>query len=291
MYEKILVPLDGSNIAESVLPYAKEVAVKFDAEIIIFGVYESCATHTENLYCSYLTAILSKVKYDLNDLGAQESKVRMEVISGKSADEILLYADKENITLVIVASHGLSDESQGILSSIAVRVLRISRKPVLIIRSRADDDAVKQKRLLKKILVPLDGSKVGETAIPHAEALAHKLGSELVLLHVVEPEPSLPTDTLTAVYRARNKGVEKTAIEYVKGIEKSLRTKGLIASGVVLSGYPADGIVKYSMENEIDLIAMSTHGRSGISRWAIGSVTDKILHYGTIPVLVEHAII
>jgi nucleotide-binding universal stress UspA family protein len=291
MYEKILVPLDGSNIAESVLPYAKEFAVKFDAEIALFGVYESGATYTENLYRSYLTAISSKVKYDLNDLGTKEPKVRIEVISGKPADEILLYADKENITLVILASHGSSGESPGILGSIAVRVLRIASKPVLIIRSPADDDAVKQKRLLKKILVPLDGSKVGETALPHAEALAYKLKAELVLLHVVEPAPSLPTDPLSAAYRARNKEVEKTAFDYIKGIEKSLTTKGLIASGVVLAGYPADEIIKYSVEKAVDLIAMSTHGRSGISRWAIGSVTDKILHHGTIPVLVEHAII
>lgn len=291
MYEKILVPLDGSNTAELVLPYAEEIAAKFDAEITLFSVYEAGAAYTENLFHSYLKAILSKVQYDLKDWGAKESRVRIEVTSGKPATGILRYSDENNISLIILASRGSSGESPWLLGNIAVKVLRIASKPVMIIRAPAGDNALKQKRLLKKILVPLDGSLVGETAIPHAEALAQKLGAELVLFHVVEPAPSLPTDNVSSAYRVRDKKVEKAAFAYIDRVDKSLRKKGLITSGVVLAGYPADEIINYAEANAIDLIAMSTHGRSGVGRWAIGSVTDKILYSGDIPVLVEHATI
>lgn len=290
MFEKILVPLDGSSVAESVLPYAKGLALKFDAEITLLGVYEPGATYTENLYGSYLKTVSSIIKNDLGDLGLKDPKIKIEVVAGKPAAEILTYADKENIALIILARYGSSGESPGTIGSVALRVLRIASKPVLIIRHPADD-TVKHNILITKILVPLDDSKVGEAALPYAEALAQKFEAELVLLNIVEPAPSSRSDRSSAVYRARNKEDERIALDYINNMTKSIKAKGLITSGMVLAGYPADAIIKYSEEHAIDLIAISTHGRSGDSRWAIGSVTDKILYHGTIPVIVEHAII
>jgi len=291
MYEKILVPLDGSTIAELVLPYAEEIAAKFGAEISLFSVCEADAGYTENLYRSYLKAVLSKVQHDLKDWGTKEAKIPIEVASGKPAIEILRYADENNISLIILAGRGSSGEGPWPLGNIAVKVLRIASKPVLMIRAPAGDNALKEKRLVKKILVPLDGSRVGEAAIPHAEALAQTLDAKLVLFQVVEPAPSLPTDDAFSPYRVRDEKLEKAAFAYIDGMKTTLSKKGLIASGVVLAGYPADEIINYAEANAIDLIAISTHGRSGVGRWAIGSVTDKILYSGDTPVLVEHATI
>lgn len=292
MYEGILVPLDGSKGAEVVLPYVEEIAARSGAVITLVSVCEPAAGETDQLYRSYLERTAEKVERQLEDWGAQgKVKVEAEVLLGKPATEILRYADERRMSLVAVASRGRSGRGPWLLGAIAAKVLRATDRPVLLIRAPARDMALQEKRLVKRILMPLDGSRVGEAAIPCAETLARTLGAELFLFHVVEPVTVWAGFEGGAYHTApQDEARQKaSAIAYLQGIGGRLREKGLSASSAIASGSVADQIIDYATTKAIDLIAMSTHGRSGITRWVFGSVTDKVLHAGDTPVLTVRA--
>lgn len=147
--------------------------------------------------------------------------------------------------------------------------------------------------MYQKILVPLDGSKLGEAALPGIEELVSKLSPaskvEVILLQVVS--------SLTHFIVAGEAGVQvpyteqemreikKKSLDYLNKAGEGLKSKGATVKTEVSTGDPADEINKYANEINADLVAMSTHGRSGLSRWAFGSVADKVLRGGTKPVL------
>jgi nucleotide-binding universal stress UspA family protein len=164
---------------------------------------------------------------------------------------------------------------------------------MLLIRVQADDASIQQRSSIKRILLPLDGSSVAEQAIPYVEVLAQVLGAELVLFQAFEPVRPVAIEGGVAMSPAMIKEEEEakrgSALAYLDSVGKAFREKGLSTSSVVALGSPADKIIDYADANAIDLIAMSTHGRSGIGRWVFGSVTDKVLHAGDKPVLAVRA--
>ena len=295
MYTRILVPLDGSAAAENALPYAEEIAAKHGAEIILASVSERPAVETDHLYHSYLEHIAERVQHRLKDWGAKEgAKVKSEVLLGTPAGEILRYADENNVSLVTMASRGHSSRGPWLLGNIAAKVLRATGKPVLLVRAPADKATLQEKRLVKRILVPLDGSKLGEVAIPYAEALAQALGAELVLFQaLITPASQVGyyegRSMSPAEFQELEEKISASAMDYLDGLGKASKAKGLRPLSVVREGSAPEQILEYAETNRIDLIAMSTHGRSGIGRWVWGSVTDKVLHAGDTAVLTVRA--
>jgi nucleotide-binding universal stress UspA family protein len=289
VYKTMLVPLDRSKDAEIVLPYVEEIAAKLDAEIILVSVSESVTADTEHPLEVYLERVREQVQGKLKDWwDKKDIQVKSKVLSGKPADEILRYADESNVSLIALTSRGSSGPRPWPLGSVAAKILRATVRPVLLIRAQASELALQQKRLIKRILVPLDGSKIGEAAIPYTEALARALGAELVLFQVVEPVitwgiyedyKSYPSPTDLESRKASAKA-------YLDGVGKTLEEKGLSTSSVLDYGLPARTTIDYAKAHCVDLIAMSTHGRSGITRWVFGSITDKILHAGDTAILV-----
>lgn len=294
MYERILVPLDGSNAAEIALPYAEEIAAKVGGEMILASVSELAASDMDHLYRSYLGRIVEQVGGQLRDWGAkEETRVKSDILLGKPAGEILRYADENNVSLITMASLGRSSRGPWILGNIAAKVLRATGKPVLLIRAPANQAALQKKSLVRKILVPLDGSELGEMAIPCAEALAQVLGAELILFQAFTP-PAMEgayrySSISTTTLKEAEERTRESALSYLNHLGKAFREKGLKTSVVVKSGAAADQILEYAEANAIDLIAMSTHGRSGIGRWVFGSITDKVLHAGDTAVLTVRA--
>jgi nucleotide-binding universal stress UspA family protein len=144
--------------------------------------------------------------------------------------------------------------------------------------------------MYSKILVPLDGSPFSECSISHVKAVA--IGChvpEVVLLRVVEPLSSFDLGPLADVGGApviQLEAEKKTqSKDYISEMAQKLNKEGVSAKGDVVSGKPAEQILDYAYKNHFDLIIMSTHGRSGISRWALGSVADRIVRHSTVPVL------
>jgi nucleotide-binding universal stress UspA family protein len=133
--------------------------------------------------------------------------------------------------------------------------------------------------MYENILLPLDGSEISESAIPHAEALA--LGCEakkVTIVHVVEQER----------YEGMLASGKRPGV-YLQRAAKKLEAKGVTVNIKVLTGDPAEAIVSFAEKGPCDLIVMASHGRSGVTRWAIGSVADKVFRASTVPVLMVKA--
>lgn len=140
-----------------------------------------------------------------------------------------------------------------------------------------------------KILVPLDGSKLAEVALAHVEQLAWAMGSALILLRVVRPPRSVEhpwAEEMMALNQERESVFKREAENYLAARRGELRNKKIeVSTHLVVSEAVADTILDFADQQQVDLIAMSTHGRSGISRWVYGSVADKVLQGATCPVL------
>jgi len=211
-----------------------------------------------------------------------------EVLFGDPAREILRTAEEKDARLILLASHGTSAVGPWLLGHIAAKVLRATKRPVMLIRERAPEAALQQRKLLRRILVPLDGSEIGEAALCYAVALARKTAAEIALLEVFEPLRGIGA-TGISYNIPDDESVRKSLLSYLDHVAGPIKNEGLEVSTTVLFGKAADNIVEYAEENGIDLVAVSTHGRSGLGRWVFGNVTDKILHTGDVPVLVAHA--
>lgn len=140
--------------------------------------------------------------------------------------------------------------------------------------------------MYKKILVPLDGSKFSECALEHVIAIVTGCNvPEVDLLFVVEEIPGMASTTYAVSLRGQER-LKAWGKDYLNKIVEGLGKEGVTAKGIVLEGKPAETILDYTAKNNIGLIIMSTHGRSGPSRWAFGSVADKVIRSAEVPVLV-----
>lgn len=139
--------------------------------------------------------------------------------------------------------------------------------------------------MYKKILAPLDGSDLSECTLSHLRAVATGCHvPEVVLLRVVEPFHQIPEVSEEFIKEARKSALE-SAKSYLSQVADGLKKDGVTTSTVVLQGQPGEEILDYAKKNKIDLIVISTHGRSGIARWAMGSVADKVVRHSKAPVL------
>lgn len=290
---KILVPLDGSKVAECTLPYVENIAVKTNDEIVLVSVSPTGSPEASHLFQSYMEHLNEQIEHRLKERwNAQETPVHLEVLAGKAAEEILRYADEKNVSLIVMSSRGLSARGPWSLGSVAGKVVRGTRKPLLLVRGQPGNATIQQERLVKRILVPLDGSPTGESAIPCTEMLAKAMDSEVVLFHVVrQPAPwvGLEGGMPYTMSLEEEEGRKAYAIAYLEKVGKPLEGKGINVTYRVGLGFPADEILDYAKANAVDLIAMSSHGRSGIRRWVLGSNTAKVLNSGDTAVLVVRA--
>ena len=289
MLQKILVPLDGSSGAEIALPFAEEIATKSAAGLTLVTATGTEPQDLEPLYRSYLERTREKVQTQLTGYPAGSYvKLDTRVLKGSPADEILHYAEEAKTDLIVMASRGSTSHGPWLLGSIAHRVTVASTKPVLIVKKPATPEAIEQRKIFKNIMVPLDGSAAGEAALPFAEELALSLGSELILFHAIQPATSWVGYGMGASYAAieEPENVRAVASSYLESVRVRLVKKGLPVKAVLQDGAPVELIMAYAKAEAVDVIAISTHGRSGISRWVFGSVTEKVLQYADSAILV-----
>jgi nucleotide-binding universal stress UspA family protein len=303
MYKRMLVPLDGSKLAEIALTYAKEVAGRLDVEVILLHVANPSLTDSMPMYRSYVEHAAEIVRgraVELRQEAGVSSKigaplVRSEVLTGYPADEILRYAFENDVDIILMATHGWSGVKRWILGSVTDKVLRASTIPIWVVRSGVPEESIRGLGPGSRILVPLDGSELAEMVLPHVESLAQQPGTvqvDVVLISVVEPlalpasvalpEASLNWGRLSEDHLIKAK---KNAEEYLVKTRDKLAEAGVSVRYELLEGRPADEIIEYAGKSQIDLIVMASHGRSGLSRWAYGSVAEKLLQSGASPIL------
>jgi nucleotide-binding universal stress UspA family protein len=279
MYEKILVPLDGSELAEQALPYVEQIAGKLNSEAIFITVCLP-GDPLERALAEYIERRADKIQ----SLGI---KTRSLCIEGESAASIIDFAEKNKISLIIISTHGRTGVSHWPLGNIANKIVQKSHAPVLLVRSSQLAKTAAD-RELRKILVALDGSRFSEAIIPYAERLAKGIGSEVVLLKVIEPS-KLPQ---LAAYIDREKYEEdfmaklkREAARYLSKKKTALANKEVNVNSELLEGKPVDTILQYDEEKSVNLIALTTHGFSGITKWAYGSVASRIIEGSPKPIL------
>ena len=138
--------------------------------------------------------------------------------------------------------------------------------------------------MYKRVLIPLDGSASAEQALPHAIAQARHFQAELILLRVVEPFPHARGLSLGDLRRIEQQA-STWANEYLERFALDVRQQGIPVQAVIIGGRPHVEIPQYAETNQVDLIVMSTRGQSGLSRWLMGSVADRVVRGATVPVL------
>ena len=279
MYEKILVPLDGSEVAEQAIPYVERLTQKLKSEVILITVCLS-GDPLERALTEYIERRAEKIQ----SLGVN---ARSLCIEGDSATSIIDFAEKNKVGLIVISTHGKTGISHWPLGSIASKVVQRSNIPVFLVRSSQPEKAPADNEL-DKILVTLDGSQFSEAIIPHVEKLAKSMNSEVTLLRVIE-SAKLPQ---LAAYSDREKyekdfmaKMEREAERYLDKKRTALESKGVKVNSVFLTGKPVETILQYSEEKSANLVALTTHGFSGISKWAYGSVASKIIEGSPKPIL------
>jgi len=279
MYEKILVPLDGSEVAEQAMPYVERLARQLKSEVILMTVCLP-GDPLERALAEYIERRAEKIQ----SLGVE---TRSLCVEGEPAASIINFAERNKIGLIVISTHGKSGISNWPLGSIAGKVVQRSNIPVFLVRSSQPGKAPADDKL-GKILVTLDGSHFSEAIIPYAERLAKSMNSEVTLLRVIE-QAKLPQ---LAAYRDREKyekdymaKMERETERYLDKKEAALAGKGVKVNSAFLIGKPVETILQYSEEKAVNLIALTTHGFSGITKWAYGSVASKIIEGSPKPVL------
>lgn len=290
MYERVLVPLDGSALSEAALPFAQQLASMAGSEITLVFVSqyaEDPQKHMHQFYLQKLADISRSAIEAYPGRRQQAAAVKMTILHGNPAEQVIEYAEKADFGLIIMTTHGYSGVRRWALGSVADKVVRAATRPVLLVRSRNAASGAPVASPVRRAVLPLDGSADAETVVPYAAEIASKLKLELVLLQVLAPGyvsgrvyDYIPyTEEQMAASRA-------DAMEYLDKVEsQALKGKGITARKEVRFGDPAGEIIKLAQEVSGDLVTMSTHGRSGAVRWVFGSVADRVLHEGSTPLL------
>lgn len=284
MYQKMIVPLDGSENSERVLPYAGELAQKTHGELAFIGVCSEHERSFEYLFKKYVQDVAAQFK----NKGLQ---ARSAFLYGNPAEEITRYAEANGANLIALATHGRSGFKEWTLGGVAEKILLHSSKPVLLISPKVQETGVEKEARFKNILVPLDGSELGAAALPWAKELCKRTNGKLSLLHVI-----MSTRKVIGVMKFAA-GFEKELVEtlfkqsreYITGVAAELEKEKLDSKYDLIEGIPAEEILNYAGKNSIDLITMSSHGMTGLSRAVLGSVVHQVVHNSGIPVMVVPA--
>lgn len=277
MYENLLVPLDGSKLAEQVLPYVIALAQAFASEITLIDICEPGEKDNGENCSLYIRGVADRLRQSL--LVPVADKVKSSIFYGKAASEILRYAEEKAVSLIIMASHGSSGLVPWSLGSTVHNVLQRAGLPILVIRAQEREAVIDGAALFQKIAIPLDGSENSAAVVPYITEIAGKLNSQMYLLQVVEAGRQVHTiGGLNYVpFKDQDINTRKCqAVQYLKGVAGNIGG-GIGVNCVVLAGEAVKEILKFADEQECGLIAVSSHGESAISAWAHGSVTYKIL--------------
>lgn len=277
MYERILVPLDGSKLAEQVFSYVAALARAFDSEVILIGVCEPEEREYGQACQLYMDSEAQKLQ---SSMEGSAVKVTTAFIIGKPDKKILSYAEKNDIDLIAMTSHGRSGIMPWSLGSTVNKVLHKVGVPLIIVKAKEIPAEADKAGLFGRILVPLDGSERGAAVLPYVAEIAKKLKSEVILCQVVEAGKHVHTIGGLDYVPFKDQHIDSMkmrAREYLDEERAKFAGTKAITRCEIRAGDCAREIVRFASETDCSLIAMSSHGYSGFEAWLYGSVTYKIL--------------
>jgi|SRR5579862_779397 len=271
MLKKILLALDGSENAEKALPWVLQFARQEKAQVVLLHVLPRRSDregwpHERAQAREYLLGIERELNY-------RGIPTKILVRRGNPAREIVDAAGDQASDLIILSTRGGSPVKRWAVGGVTEQVMRMSQVPVLPVWSAL---AMPRHGHVRRLIVPLDGSKRAEAVVWWSVRLAHLLKSKLIFLHVRAPG--------TRASRGRQATVVEALERRMAKLSESLRRQGVPADFTVQRGDAAERILTFADLN--DLILTTTHGFGGMKRWMFGSVAEKLVHSGSVPVLV-----
>ena len=292
MYKQILVPLDGSAFAEAALPLALALSAKTRADVQLVTVvepipafaYEEWESAAREWSEQYLSAVRDRVA------GAAGGEVTTALHSGHVVETLVDAVKAIDADVVVMATHGRGTLSRAWLGSAADGFMRRAEVPVLFVRpEEGEPPALEPRSDFETILVPLDGTELSESALAHATEFGELFGCAYHLTRIVSypidiASPYLPhTVQMNQTVLAEAKS---SAAEYLEEEADRMRKRGLrVTTSVIVDAQPGQGILSEAEAVGCDLIAMSTHGRTGVGRLVLGSAADKVLRGTHVPLL------
>lgn len=307
MYRKILVPLDGSPFGEQALPLGAAIARRAGAHLELVHVLtplpivypEAILGADTSLDASYRARQQEYLAGAARRIQARASATTATLLSGEVALAVQHHAETTDANLVVMTTHGRGALGRFWLGSTADQLLRRLRTPLLLVRPHEGAINWDDEPALGHVLLPLDGTEVAEQMIEPAANLAQLMNADVTLLRVVRPVlpvsvPSEPASVgagaqmLLEHVRAAHEELCSQARGYLEGVAQRLRQRGLkVATKIEAHEQPARAILEIARPPAIDLVALGTHGRGGLSRLLLGSVADKVVRAAEVPVLVR----
>src|SRR5574341_442815 len=273
MIKTILIALDGSELAEQVIPVVSGVASRIGAEVVLASAIiphdgwtdGPVAREWEREEQGVAAAYLERLRRQLHKQGI---RVRPSCVEwGRPHVVISAIADEEGADLVAMTTHGRSGFVRWVMGSVADKVLRTSRRPLVLVHMQEEDEIPEVR--IRRILVPLDGSPLAESALPFVEDLAMGLHASLLLQSVIVPAAALYAGAFLPSTTPALAEFEGGMREYLGEVEKRMKDLGIQADSNAAIGSAAETILDTAKQSSADLIALSTHGRSGPQRWIL----------------------
>jgi nucleotide-binding universal stress UspA family protein len=300
MYRTLVVPLDGSRLAELALPYAISLAQASGARLVLMRAALApppSSLDGSNWEVQQTDAIGEAMQYlseMVDSVSGQVQAVDIAVPYGRAVDKILEVIEVYDADAVVMATHGRSGLAHLLYGSVTEGLLSRSSVPVLAVYARPGEAPTASfSPANARVLVPQDGSSFDDPALQAALDLLGPRG-EIVLVSVVEPPDHVERDesgrNVLAYLDQQEEARTREARDYLGWVVQQLRTHGVqvpVKIDVRL-GEPTSGITMAAIDSQADLIVMATHGRTGISRALLGSVAGTVLRTGTTPVLLVH---
>lgn len=293
MLRRILVPLDGSTFAETALPAALSLSRRSAGQIELLTVHEPVPSFA---YDEWETAAREWSENYLDDIRSRIERsaggtVERTVRSGRVSEAIRQRAQDTGADLVVMATHGRGALTRAWLGSVADAFVRHAPCPVLLIRPEEKGEVdLSADWAPGSVLVPLDGSELGESILERAAELAELTGATLVLLRIVAYPVEIASPYLPHTVQMNQDIVDEARIaarEYLERAAAPARDRGLsVEMEVAVDAQAGHGILKTARERDVGLVAMSTHGRGGVARAVLGSTADKVIRGAHRPLLV-----
>lgn len=291
--KKIVFGFDGSNESIEALSYAKFFAEKFDSEIIGIHViamsmrlvYEHFARHPESKHNKWMEDIRKEYKAKLsrieNELTTHGINFRGRVLKGEPNKKIVELAHREKADLIVMGKRGLGLVDRMLIGSTTLKVLRESKIPVLAVKKMDTVNAVD----IRNILVPIDIYEKVDSALSYAMDLAERTKARVSVVYVFSLyayDYEMPHSLLQDLIKFSSDELERRVdeIKLQRGIQLEINKE------VIHGISPAISIVDYASSKNIDLIVINTHGRKGIKKFILGSVTEKVVQNSPCSVLV-----
>jgi nucleotide-binding universal stress UspA family protein len=294
MFQRILIPLDGSVLAECVLPHAVLIARAFEPEVILLRVQDPAGQMTRPRPVDPLEWQIRKAEGEtyLEEIASRLQSVgihpRIEIREGKAAQTIIQFAQQQDVDLILMSSHGQSGLSPWNVSSVVQQVILRAHRSIMIVRAYEPPVDQLDGLQYRRVLVPLDCSARAEAVLPIAESLARFYDFEILVAHSVRlpeiPRRTTPTqedqDLADRLTERNQEEAEKYLAELKSRLSKPVETRLLVSDKTSLS-------LHILVEDEkVDLVLMSAHGYSGDPHWPYGSVVVSFIIYGSTPLLI-----